>query len=100
MEKYLVNPILVRMKESAKGTIYQSIVAMGFRSRQINDDIKMELTERLKDVITTTEETESVNFDQISISREFDKLPKPTFMAMKEMFESKLIWELPETPEE
>lgn len=100
MEKYLINPILVRMKESAKGTIYQSIVAMGFRSRQINDDIKQELTERLKDVITTTEETDTVNFDQISISREFDKLPKPTFMAMKEIYENKLSWELPEPIDE
>ena len=38
MEKYIVNPVQVRMKETAKGSVYQAIVAMGFRARQINDD--------------------------------------------------------------
>ncbi len=50
METYSVNPIKVRMKESEKGVIYQSIVAMGFRSRQINDFIKSELNVRMADV--------------------------------------------------
>lgn len=102
MEKYVINPIIVRMKESAKGSIYQSIVAMGFRSRQINDQIKMELNERMADIVISTDETEGVNFDQISISREFDRLPKPTFLAMKEIFDEKLHFTLPvvEEPEE
>ncbi|OGU13239.1 MAG: hypothetical protein A2X61_03595 [Ignavibacteria bacterium GWB2_35_12] len=98
METYSVNPIKVRMKESEKGVIYQSIVAMGFRARQINDFIKSELTVRMADVIDTGE-TEGVNFDQIAISREFDRIPKPTFMAMKEIYEGKLSYELPK-PEE
>ena len=102
MEKYVINPIIVRMKESAKGSIYQSIVAMGFRSRQINDQIKMELNERMADIVISTDETEGVNFDQISISRAFDRLPKPTFLAMKEIFDEKLHFTLPvvEEPEE
>ena len=98
METYSVNPIKVRMKESEKGVIYQSIVAMGFRARQINDFIKAELNVRMADVIDTGE-TEGINFDQIAISREFDRIPKPTFMAMKEIYEEKLSYELPK-PEE
>ena len=43
MSTYIVNPVEVRMKESAKGSIYQSIVAMGIRARQINDQIKIQL---------------------------------------------------------
>lgn len=82
------------MQESEKGTVYQSIIAMGFRARQINDDIKRELTSRMADVITT-DETEGANFDQIHISREFDRIPKPTFLAMKEVKDGKLKWELP-----
>lgn len=98
METYSVNPIKVRMKESEKGVIYQSIVAMGFRARQINDFIKAELNVRMADVIDTGE-TDAINFDQIAISREFDRIPKPTFMAMKEIYEEKLSYELPK-PEE
>ncbi|MFP4527941.1 MAG: DNA-directed RNA polymerase subunit omega [Candidatus Kapaibacterium sp.] len=100
MAKYVVNPVRVRMEESSKRSIYQSIVAMGFRARQINDDIKNELRERLADVITDTEETEEANFDQIAISREFDKLAKPTFLAMKEIEDEKLRFELPEKEEQ
>jgi DNA-directed RNA polymerase subunit K/omega len=99
MAKLNVNPVRVRMQESSKRSIYQSIVAMGFRARQINDDIKNELKDRMADVITDTEDTEDPNFDQISISREFDKLPKPTFLAMKEIEDNKINFEVPD-PEE
>ena len=96
LERYVVNPILVRMKESQKGTVYQSIIAMGYRSRQINDNIKNELQAKMADVVGTGDETEGANFDQITISSEFDKYPKPTFLAMKEITEDKLKWEIPD----
>ncbi|ROL58858.1 DNA-directed RNA polymerase subunit omega [Bacteroidetes/Chlorobi group bacterium MS-B_bin-24] len=93
--KKTVNPILVRMKETEKGVLYQSIVAMGQRARQINDQLKQELQIRLADV-STSYETEETNFDQINISREFDKIPKPTVLAMLEMYEDKLEYEIRE----
>ncbi len=99
MKNYVVNPVEVRVRESEKGSIYESIVAMGYRARQINDDIKAELTARMADIITTSDDTEGANFDQISISRDFDKLPKPTFMAMKEITELKLKYEIPDDSE-
>lgn len=94
-----MNPVIVRMKESEKGIIYQSIVAMGFRARQINDQIKQELTERLSSVIDDSSDSEGANFDQIAISREFDNIPKPTFIAMKEVLDKKLQFYLPEENE-
>ena len=96
MEKYIINPVVVRMKESEKGSIYQSIVAMGMRARQINDDIKNELNNKMADIIPNTDESEGANLDQISISRDFDKLPTPTFLAMKEIYEGKLTFEIPQ----
>lgn len=95
MDLYTINPVVIRMKESEKGIIYQSIVAMGFRARQINDFIKAELKDRMADIVTDTSETEVANFDQLKISREFDDILKPTFMAMKEINEGKLRFELP-----
>ncbi|MCX6141527.1 MAG: hypothetical protein NTX15_12030 [Candidatus Kapabacteria bacterium] len=85
MSTYIVNPVKVRADESAKGSIYKSIIAMGLRSRQINDQIRVQISERLADVIVDTDEAEGPNADQIAISKEFDLLPKPTFLAMKEM---------------
>lgn len=98
MENYIINPVEVRMKESEKGIIYKSIVAMGFRSRQINDHIKNEIQTRMADVVSDTD-AEGANFDQLAISREFDNLPKPTFIAMKEIAANKLQYEVPEEEE-
>ena len=95
MPYHIVNPVAVRMRESEKGSIYQSIVAIGFRARQINDQIKSQLNEELADVIDGSD-TEGTNFDQIAISRKFDNFPKPTFIAMKEISEGKLHFTLPE----
>lgn len=100
MDTYIVNPVQVRMQESSKGSIYQSIVAMGIRSRQVNDYIKDELTNRMADIIpSTTDEVEEVNYDQINISKEFEKLPKPTFIAMREIFDGKLTYKMADTEE-
>jgi DNA-directed RNA polymerase subunit K/omega len=97
LEKYIVNPVEVKMKESKRGSVYQSVVAMGFRARQINDQIKDELKNQLSDVKgATVEEGVPPNLEQISISKKFDNLPKPTFLAMKEMFDDKLEFNLPD----
>jgi len=87
------------MKESEKGIIYQSIVAMGMRARQINDDIKNEIADRMEDVISDPNDVDSTNFDQIAISREFDLIPKPTFLAMQEILDEKMKYDLPSEEE-
>ena len=96
MSTYIVNPVEVRMEESSKGSIYQSIVAMGMRSRQVNDQIKTQIMERLADVIEDSEEIDGPNEDQIAISKEFDVVPKPTFIAMHEMVGGKISVRYPE----
>lgn len=93
MEKIKINPVVVRMKESDKGIVYRSIVGMGMRARQINDQIRLEIQDRMADIIIDTSETEVTNYDQIAISREFDSIPKPTFLAMRETLEDKIHME-------
>lgn len=96
MAKYIVNPILLRMKESERGSIYQSIVALGMRSRQINDQIKSEFQMRAKDYISNLEESEEAQKELFEISRDFDIIPKPNFIAMKELMEEKMRFVLPD----
>lgn len=98
MSKYPVNPILLRMKETEKGSIYQSIVALGMRARQINDQIKSEYNLRAHDYIGNIEESEEARQELAEISKDFDDIPKPTFIAMKELFENKLHFEIPNYP--
>ncbi|MBX7155203.1 MAG: DNA-directed RNA polymerase subunit omega [Bacteriodetes bacterium] len=91
----IVNPVEVKMKESKRGSLYEAIVAMGLRARQVNDQIKQQLQARMADVITDGDESEGTNFDQLAISREFDSIAKPTFIAMREMFDDKVKYEMP-----
>ncbi len=93
MEDYLVNPVVVRTDASSRGSIYEAIVAMGMRSRRINDDVKEQLDARIDRLRPVDEESEFGNFDQMEISKQFDKIPKPTFLAMKEMLHEELSFE-------
>lgn len=99
MSKYIVNPVLLREIESKKNSIYQTIVAMGFRARDINQDIKKEIMDKMEDIIPTADDNEIANQDQVNISKEFETLPKPHFLAMKEVFDGKMKYEYPQEEE-
>lgn len=91
----LVNPVEVKMKASEEGSLYEAIVALGLRARQINDDIRNQYLARIKD-LGDVEDESVTNYDKLAISREFDQIPKPTFLAMKELMEGQLAWKYPE----
>jgi DNA-directed RNA polymerase subunit K/omega len=90
LKDYSINPVAVRIEASHEASIYEAITAMGMRARQINDDVKAQLQARMQHIDPLEDETEYGNYDQLQISKEFDRIPKPTFMAMREMFEGKL----------
>lgn len=94
MRDYIVNPVALRSKVTDKSSIYEAIVAMGLRSRQINDDIKMQLQARMQHISPIDDDNEFGNYDQLEISKEFDKIPRPTFLAMKEMYNEQLSYDL------
>ncbi|MFM7157687.1 MAG: hypothetical protein ACKO0Y_07715, partial [Bacteroidota bacterium] len=48
------------------------------------------LTARMENVETDADEAEGPNYDKLAISREFDVLPKPIFIAMKEVMDDQL----------
>lgn len=87
------------MKESEKGVVYQSIVALSMRARQINDQIRAETIAQL-DEVRVDGETETINYEQVAISKKFDELLKPTFFAMKEILSDRLHIETPQIEEE
>lgn len=78
--------------EKQTGNIYESIVAMAKRSNQISSELKEELTGKLQEFASSTDNLEEVfeNREQIEISKFYEKLPKSVAMAMTEMLEDKL----------
>jgi DNA-directed RNA polymerase omega subunit len=71
--------------------LYEAVVIASKRARQINDELKMELNQRLEPVLAKeTEDDTIMNQDKLNISLEFEKRPKPTIEAMNELTEGKL----------
>lgn len=78
--------------EEKTGNIYESIVVMSKRSNQISSEMKEELTSKLQEFASSTDNLEEVfeNREQIEISKFYEKLPKPVAISMTEMLEDKL----------
>ena len=78
--------------EVKTGNIYESLVAVSKRSNQISVELKEELTQKLQEFASTTDNLEEIfeNREQIEISRFYEKLPKPVAMALKELMEDKI----------
>lgn len=71
--------------------LYEATVIASKRARQINDEMKMELNQRLEPVIAKeTEDDTIMNQDKLNISLEFEKRSKPTIEAIDELTDSKL----------
>lgn len=78
--------------EKNTGNIYESIVVMAKRSNQISSEMKEELTGKLQEFASSTDNLEEVfeNREQIEISKFYEKLPKAVAISMSEMLEDKL----------
>ncbi len=73
--------------EKGTGNIYESIVVLSKRANQISSSMKEELTSKLQEFASSTDNLEEIfeNREQIEISRFYEKLPKPVSIAIEEM---------------
>ncbi len=72
--------------EDKIGSIYEAIVIMGKRAEQINAEIRSDLHGKLDEFAVHNSSLEEVfeNREQIEISKHYEKLPKPTSIAIEE----------------
>lgn len=84
--------------EKDTNNIYESIVVMSKRANQISVDMKEELTQKLQEFASSTDNLEEIfeNREQIEISRFYERLPKPVAIAMDEMKEDLIYTRTPE----
>lgn len=78
------------------GNIYESVMIMAKRANQIAAEVKQELSAKLEEFSNfadTLEETFE-NREQIEISRHYEKLPKPTLIAIKEFQNDEIYYRL------
>ena len=76
--------------EQNVGSIYEAIVIMGKRAEQINAEIRTELHGKLDEFAVHNATLEEVfeNREQIEISKHYEKLPKPTSIAIRNLLQN------------
>jgi|TARA_B100001939_G_scaffold332297_1_gene331184 DNA-directed RNA polymerase subunit K/omega len=91
----------LKKMEQPVGNVYETIVLLSKRSNQINSELKEELSQKLDEFASTTDNLEEIfeNREQIEVSRFYERLPKPGAIAMQEMEQDQLFWRQPETEE-
>lgn len=80
--------------EEKVGSIYEAIVVMGKRAEQINGEIRTELHNKLDEFAVHNATLEEVfeNREQIEISKHYEKLPKPTSIAIREWLDDEVYF--------
>ena len=80
--------------EQNVGSIYEAIVVMGKRAEQINAEIRSELHNQLDEFAVHNSTLEQVfeNKEQIEISKHYEKLPKPTSIAIQEWLDEDIYY--------
>jgi DNA-directed RNA polymerase subunit K/omega len=96
-EKSIITRDTILLEEKT-GNIYQSIVAISKRANQISATVKEELTQKLQEFATTTDNLEEIfeNREQIEISKHYEKMAKPTAIATQELLDEKIYMRNPE----
>jgi DNA-directed RNA polymerase subunit K/omega len=84
--------------DEVTGNIYESVIICTRRSNQISVEMKQELNSKLEEFASFNDNLEEVfeNREQIEISRFYEKLPKPTLIALSEFEEGKVYYRNPD----
>ncbi|MFT7614682.1 MAG: DNA-directed RNA polymerase subunit K/omega [Parvicellaceae bacterium] len=85
--------------ESQLGNLYEGLVTISKRANQINDGMKEELTSKLAEFASTSDNLEEIfeNREQIEISRFYERLPKPVAIAVQEFLAEQIYNRNPDT---
>ncbi|MDM1296799.1 DNA-directed RNA polymerase subunit omega [Sphingobacterium sp. N143] len=87
------------LRQLDKGTdnIYESIVVISKRANQIAVDVKEELNGKLAEFASNNDNLEEVfeNREQIEISKHYERMPKPTLVAIDEFLHDKVYYRNP-----
>ncbi len=92
------------LRELDKGTdnLYESIVIISKRANQISVDIKEELNQKLSEFASSNDNLEEVfeNREQIEISKHYERMPKPSLVAVDEFLHDKVYYRNPSKEQE
>lgn len=76
------------------GNVYASIAIVSKRANQIGIEMKEELNNKLEEFASYSDNLEEVfeNREQIEISKYYERLPKPTLIALQEFEDDNIYY--------
>lgn len=87
----------VRELDKTTDNIYESIVIISKRANQISNNLKEELHGKLAEFASSNDNLEEVfeNREQIEISKHYERMPKPSLIAVDEFLHDKIYYRNP-----
>ena len=76
------------------GNVYESVVICSKMADQVNADIRKELYKKLEEFSSFNDNLEEIhkNREQIEVSKYYEKLPKPTNIAIEEFMNDNVYY--------
>lgn len=73
------------------GNIYETVVVLSKRANQIGTELKTELDQKVEEFTPATDNLEEIfeNREQIEIARFYERMPKPSLLAIDEFLKEK-----------
>lgn len=77
--------------------IYETVAILAKRANQIGSEMKSELNRKIEEFATTSDNLEEIfeNREQIEIAKFYERLPKPTLIAIHEFMNGKIYFRDP-----
>ncbi|QRX63542.1 DNA-directed RNA polymerase subunit omega [Dysgonomonadaceae bacterium zrk40] len=87
---------VMKMSEPV-GNVYEMVRIISKRANQLSIEMKRDLDTKLQEFASYSDNLEEVfeNHEQIEISRFYEKLPKPSLMAIEEWKEGQIFYRNP-----
>jgi DNA-directed RNA polymerase subunit K/omega len=91
----------IRNFDGPTGNLYEAVAIISKRANQISTELKEELTSKLQEFGSNNDNLEEIfeNREQIEVSKFYEKLPKPTLIAVQEFLEDKIYYRNPNKAE-
>jgi DNA-directed RNA polymerase subunit K/omega len=97
-----ISAVNLREIDKFAANVYEAIIVASKKARQINDDQKIEFNQLVQTVQQVPIDDDSEDFhnpDQMKISLEFEKRPKPHLQALTQLLEGKVEHTYRQKPE-
>lgn len=88
----------IRDFDKDTGNIYEAVAILSKRANQIAMEMKEELDQKIQEFSTSQDNLEEIfeNREQIEIARFYERLPKPTLIAVHEFINDKIYYRNPQ----